>query len=274
MVLLSGGLDSSVTLAMAVEAGWAVRALTVDYGQRHHRELEAARAVAHHYGVEHRVVRVDLSALGGSALTDPSRPLPPARAPEAIRAGGIPSTYVPARNTVLLSLAIAWAEAIGAPAVFMGANCVDYSGYPDCRPEYISAMREVARLGTRRGVEGEPIDIVAPILQMGKDAIVRKGAELGVPFHLTWSCYRGTPKACGRCDSCQLRLRGFAEAGIVDPVPYESTADRPDLAAHGLHGHDGGRRPASVDPIEEGAVEDEGRMGHGHGQDAARGGGR
>ena len=241
MVLLSGGLDSSVTLAMAQEAGWAVHALTVDYGQRHHRELEAARAVAHHYGVEHRVVRVDLSAIGGSALTDASSPLPPTRAPEAIGTGGIPSTYVPARNTVLLSLAIAWAEAIGAPAVFLGANCVDYSGYPDCRPEYVEAMREVARLGTRRGVEGEPIDIVAPILRMGKGDIVRRGAELGVPFHLTWSCYRGTPKACGRCDSCQLRLRGFAEAGVVDPVPYESSADRPDLAGRPMQGQGQGQ---------------------------------
>jgi len=229
VVLLSGGLDSTVVLATALEQGYVPHALTVEYGQRHHREVEAARAVARHYGVEHRVVRVDLSAFGGSALTDPSRAVPTDRPIGSIPSAGIPSTYVPARNTVLISVALAWAETLGSEAVLIGANCVDYSGYPDCRPEFIEAMREVARLGTRRGAEGSPIDVVAPILQLGKADIVRRGAELGVPFELTWSCYRGTPRACGRCDSCQLRLQGFAEAGVVDPLPYEAGAGRPDL---------------------------------------------
>jgi 7-cyano-7-deazaguanine synthase len=185
--------------------------------------------VAHHYGVEHRVLRVDLSMFGGSSLTDPRTDVPSDRPLGAMASSGVPSTYVPARNTVLVSLALAWAEALDAEAVYIGANCVDYSGYPDCRPEFVEAMRQVARVGTRRGAEGRPVDIVAPLLRMGKADIVRRGTELGAPLELTWSCYRGGVRACGRCDSCQLRLRGFADAGVVDPVPYDEGAERPDL---------------------------------------------
>jgi len=220
VVLLSGGLDSSVTMAMAIDEGYSVHALTIDYGQRHQRELDAARSMARHHGVEHRVAGVDLSAFGGSALTDTSVDVP-SDTPEGDIGDAIPPTYVPARNTVFLSMALAWAEALDADAVFIGANSVDYSGYPDCRPEYIDAMQRVVDLGTKRGVEGRPIAIRAPILTFTKADIVRKGIELGVPLELTWSCYNGRPLACGRCDSCQLRLRGFSEAGAVDPVGYE-----------------------------------------------------
>lgn len=220
VVLLSGGLDSSVTMAMAIDDGYTVHALTIDYGQRHQRELEAARSMARHHGVEHKVARVDLSAFGGSALTDASIGIP-SDTPEDDIGDAIPPTYVPGRNTVFLSMALAWAEAMDADAVFIGANSVDYSGYPDCRPEYMDAMQRAVDLGTKRGVEGRPIAIMAPILACTKADIVRKGIELGVPFDLTWSCYQGRPLACGRCDSCQLRLRGFAEAGAVDPVGYE-----------------------------------------------------
>jgi 7-cyano-7-deazaguanine synthase len=220
VVLLSGGLDSSVVLGVALDEGFQVHALTLEYGQRHHRELEAARAVARHYGVDHQVAKVDLSTFGGSALTDTSEAVPSDTPPGAI-GSGIPPTYVPARNTVFLSMAMAWAEALDAEAVFIGANAVDYSGYPDCRPEYIEAMQRVVELGTRRGVEGRPIRIIAPILHDSKAAIVRRGLDLGVPLDLTWSCYQGRFRACGRCDSCQLRLRGFEEAGVEDPISYE-----------------------------------------------------
>ena len=220
VVLLSGGLDSSVTMAMAIDEGYTVHALTLDYGQRHQRELDAARSMASHHGAEFKVARVDLSAFGGSALTDASISIP-SDTPEDDIGDAIPPTYVPARNTVFLSMALAWAEALDADAVFIGANSVDYSGYPDCRPEYIDAMQRAVDLGTKRGVEGRPIAIRAPILTYTKADIVRKGIELGVPFHLTWSCYQGRSLACGRCDSCQLRLRGFAEAGAVDPIGYE-----------------------------------------------------
>jgi 7-cyano-7-deazaguanine synthase len=230
VVLLSGGLDSSVAMAMAIDTGYRVHALTVDYGQRHSRELEAAAAVADHYGIEHKVVRADLTAFGGSALTDPRIDVHTDTPGDAI-GEAIPRTYVPARNTVFLSMAMAWAEALDADAVFIGANSVDYSGYPDCRPEYLDAMQRVADLGTRRGVAGEPIAIVAPILTCAKSDIVAKGLELGAPLGLTWTCYRGGDMACGRCESCQLRLRGFAQAGAVDPVDYEPGAARPDREA-------------------------------------------
>lgn len=227
MVLLSGGLDSSVSMAVAIDQGYSVHALTVDYGQRHQRELEAARALARHYGVDHKVVRVDLSAFGGSALTDGHINVPSSTSLEEIGAS-IPPTYVPARNTVFISMAASWAEALDADAVFIGANAVDYSGYPDCRPEFIEAMERAVALGTKRGVEGDPIRVVAPIIRSSKAEIVRRGLELDVPFRLTWSCYRGRKKACGQCDSCQLRLQGFADAGVEDPLEYENGTKRVD----------------------------------------------
>lgn len=230
VVLLSGGLDSSIAMAIAIGEGYQVHALTVDYGQRHSRELQAAKAVAAHYGAEHKEVRVDLTAFGGSALTDDSIDVP-SDTPEAEIGEDIPPTYVPARNTVLLSMALAWAEALDADAIFIGANSVDYSGYPDCRPEYLDAMQRVADLGTKRGVDGDPITIVAPILAYTKSDIVAKGIELDVPLDLTWTCYTGGTLACGRCESCQLRLRGFAQAGVVDPLGYEPGVERPDREA-------------------------------------------
>jgi 7-cyano-7-deazaguanine synthase len=248
VVLLSGGLDSSVVLAMAVDEGYSVRTLTIDYGQRH----RTARAMARYYNVEHKAVRVDLSAFGGSALTDGAVIMPTATPPVDI-GSTIPPTYVPARNTVFLSMALAWAEAIDAEAVFIGANAVDYSGYPDCRPEFIEAMGRVAELGTKRGVEGDPIRIEAPILKCTKAQIVRKGLELGVPFKHSWSCYRGRRQACGRCDSCQLRLKGFAEAGAVDPQEYEFGAPRPDKDAVAK---DNPRRFVVAELVEEEAIEE------------------
>jgi 7-cyano-7-deazaguanine synthase len=187
----------------------------------------AARPRPRHYGVDHKVVRVDLSAFGGSALTDGLIKVPSGTPLEEIGAS-IPPTYVPARNTVFISMAASWAEALDADAVFIGANAVDYSGYPDCRPEFIKAMQRAVAMGTKRGVEGNPIRIVAPILRSSKSEIVRRGLELDVPFRLTWSCYRGRKKACGHCDSCQLRLQGFADAGAVDPLEYEKGTDRVD----------------------------------------------
>jgi 7-cyano-7-deazaguanine synthase len=228
VVLLSGGLDSSVVLAAAIADGYDVHALTVEYGQRHNREVEAARAMARHQGVDHKVVRVDLSAFGGSALTDVSTRVPTNTPPEDI-GREIPSTYVPARNLVFISVALAWAEALDADVVFIGANAVDYSGYPDCRPEFIEAMQGVVDVGTRRGVEGTTIRIVAPLIDSTKADIVERGVELGVPFEHTWSCYRGRPAACGTCESCVLRLRGFAMAGVVDPLPYEEGTKRVDI---------------------------------------------
>lgn len=220
VVLLSGGLDSSTCLAIALSKGREVHALTVDYGQRHAKEVEAARAVAEHFGVaDHKTLKVDLGAIGGSALTDAAIDVPEGRTAEDF-ARGIPPTYVPARNTILLGLALAHAEAIDADEIYVAANAVDYSGYPDCRPEFYEAFREVARLGTKRGVEGRPIRIHTPLIRMTKADIVRTGAKLGVPFERTWSCYRGGEEACGACDSCQLRRRGFAEAGLEDPLPY------------------------------------------------------
>jgi len=264
VVLLSGGLDSSVALAMAVDSGHQVHALTIDYGQRHQRELDAARSLARHYGVDHKVVRVDLSAFGGSALTDGTVPVPSDTPREDI-GSGIPPTYVPARNTVFLAMALAWAEALEADAVFIGANAVDYSGYPDCRPEYIEAMQRVVDLGTRRGVEGDSIRIVAPILRSSKADIVRRGLELDVPFRHTWSCYRGRRQACGRCDSCQLRLQGFAEAGAVDPVEYEYGVDRPDRGA--VDGANGGN-VMMAELVEEDAMEEPRGGSQGPGGDA------
>ena len=217
VVLLSGGLDSATVLSMAVEQGFDAYALSVHYGQRHSAELAAAERVARGLGArEHRIMGVDLAGIGGSALTDPAIAVPTA----AVE--GIPITYVPARNTLMLSLALSWAEILGAEAIFIGVNAVDYSGYPDCRPEFISAFAEVARLGTRVGVEGSPIRIEAPLVRLSKAEIIREGLRRGVDFSLTVSCYQAdeTGRACGRCDSCRLRREGFVSAGVPDPTRY------------------------------------------------------
>jgi 7-cyano-7-deazaguanine synthase len=217
VVLLSGGLDSATVLAMARADGWRCHALSVDYGQRHRVELEAAARVAQALGaIEHRVVPLDLRVFGGSALTDASIAVPTAPTP------GIPVTYVPARNTIFLALALAYAEVTASDAIFTGANAVDYSGYPDCRPEFLAAFEKLANLATRRAVEGEPIEVKAPIVRMSKAEIVRRGHDLGVDFSLTVSCYNADAeaRACGQCDSCRFRREGFAGAGIPDPTRY------------------------------------------------------
>lgn len=219
VVLLSGGLDSATVLAVARREAAACYALTVDYGQRHRVELEAAGRVARALGaVEHRVARFDLSWIGGSALTDPALAVP-VRPSE-----GIPVTYVPARNTVLLALALAWAEVLEAGAIYIGVNAVDYSGYPDCRPAFIEAFDRLARLATRAGVEGRGAGIRAPLLHLSKAEIIRLGRDLGVDYGLTLSCYDpdGDGLACGRCDACRLRAQGFAAAGVPDPTPYRA----------------------------------------------------
>jgi 7-cyano-7-deazaguanine synthase len=215
VVLLSGGMDSATCLAIARRARAPVDALTVVYGQRHVREVRAARALARHYRVRHHVVvRLPLGPLLPSALTRPDHRLPTRPG----RAGRIPSTYVPARNTILLSVALGYAEGHGLGSIYIGANAVDYSGYPDCRPPFLRAFERVARLGTRRGVEGRgSTRIVAPLLRLSKAAIVRRGEALGVPWALTWSCYAGGRRPCGRCDACRLRARGFRMAGRADP---------------------------------------------------------
>ena len=226
VVLLSGGMDSATALAMTTKEGHPVIGLTFEYGQRHRKEVEAARRIATHFRVrDHRIVTLDLSAIGGSALTDRRIRVPEQRRIEEI-GRGIPITYVPARNTILLAYALGLAEAAAAKSIVIAANQIDYSGYPDCRPEYYTAFQEVSRLGTKRGIEGDVIEIRTPLIQMSKADIVRKGEELGVPWELTWSCYLGEAKACGVCDSCQLRLRGFREAGVKDPLPYAAPGRR------------------------------------------------
>lgn len=217
VVLLSGGLDSATVLAMARGQGHACYALSFAYGQRHATELEAARQLARVLGaVEHKILTLDLSALGGSALTDPASPIPEQPA------AGIPATYVPARNTVFLAVALGWAEVLGAQDIFIGVNAVDYSGYPDCRPEFIAAFERLANLATRAGVEGGAFRIHAPLMQLSKGDIIRNGVELGVDYGLTVSCYQADAQghACGRCDSCRLRRQGFVDAGIPDPTRY------------------------------------------------------
>jgi 7-cyano-7-deazaguanine synthase len=221
IVLASGGLDSTVAAAVARRDGHDVSFLTVSYGQRHRIEVNRAREVARAFGVvNHLVLELDLRAIGGSALTS-NEPVPKDRS-EADRQGDIPSTYVPARNTIFLSLAVAYAETIDAALVYLGANVVDYSGYPDCRPEFLNAFETVARLGTRSGVEGQGIKIRAPLLSLSKVEIIRLGASLDVPFHLTHSCYDplASGMACGHCDSCRIRREGFRAAGITDPITY------------------------------------------------------
>ncbi|NOZ62376.1 MAG: 7-cyano-7-deazaguanine synthase QueC [Calditrichaeota bacterium] len=222
VVLLSGGLDSATALAMAREQGFEIYAISFRYGQRHEVELEAAKKVARHLGAQkHLIVDVNLSAIGGSALTD-NIDVPKNRDEKAMGAD-IPITYVPARNTVFLSIALGWAEVLGAQDIFIGANVVDYSGYPDCRPEFIAAFERMANLGTRAGAEGKPFQIHAPLSKLSKAEIIRAGVKLGVDYSLTLSCYDPTPDglSCGECDSCRLRKKGFAEAGVKDPTQYK-----------------------------------------------------
>lgn len=222
VVLVSGGLDSMIAAASAREVGYRLLALSIDYNQRHRVELAAARRVAQTLGAErHIVMPMDLSAFGGSALTDDIA------VPKDGVQPGIPVTYVPARNTIFLSLALGWAEAAGARDLFIGVNALDYSGYPDCRPEFIAAFESLAELATKAGVEGEPFRIHAPLQDMTKADIVREGTRLGLDMGLSWSCYDPAPGGihCGRCDSCRLRAKGFDEAGIADPTVYAVPGD-------------------------------------------------
>ncbi|HKS93294.1 MAG TPA: 7-cyano-7-deazaguanine synthase QueC [Gammaproteobacteria bacterium] len=217
VVLLSGGLDSATVLAIARSAGYACHALSFAYGQRHRAELKAAARVARALGaVTHKTLTLDLSAIGGSALTDPRIDVP--EYPTA----GIPATYVPARNTVFLAVALGWAEVLGAQDIFIGVNAVDYSGYPDCRPEFVAEFERLANLATRAGAEGRKFSIHAPLIRLSKADIIRRGTVLGVDYALTVSCYQAdeSGRACGRCDSCRLRLAGFRDAGIADPTRY------------------------------------------------------
>ena len=219
VVLLSGGLDSATALALAREAGFTCYALSVEYGQRHCAELEAARRVAAAGGaLEHRIMHVDLAGIGGSALTDPTIEVP--EAPST----GIPVTYVPARNTIMLSLALAWSEVLGAEDIFVGVNVLDSSGYPDCRPEFIACFTRLAALATKAGVEGRPVRLHAPLIEMTKAEIIRAGTRLGVDYAQTVSCYQADARgrACARCDACRLRRAGFEAAGIPDPTRYQS----------------------------------------------------
>lgn len=217
VILLSGGMDSATTLAVARDQGFVCHTLAIDYGQRHRAELRAAALISEALGaVAHKELRLDLRAIGGSALTAdiavPERP-----------ASGIPVTYVPARNTVLLALALGWAEVLGARDLFVGVNAVDYSGYPDCRPAFIEAFEALARLATRAGVEGQPFKVHAPLMHLGKGEIIRLGQRLGVDFAMTVSCYQADDqgRACGRCDACRLRAAGFEQAGLADTTRYQ-----------------------------------------------------
>jgi 7-cyano-7-deazaguanine synthase len=221
VVLLSGGLDSSTVLYQSQADGCACYALSFDYQQRHRRELTAARAIAHQVGVvEHQVVNFDLRLWGGSALTDTQIELPQERSVVEM-SESIPVTYVPARNTIFLSFALGYAETISAERIYIGVNALDYSGYPDCRPDYLHAMQVVFRLGTKQGREGIPAQIIAPLIQLKKTEIIQLGDRLGVPWEDTWSCYAGGELACGRCDACRLRLNAFADLGRSDPLPYQ-----------------------------------------------------
>jgi 7-cyano-7-deazaguanine synthase len=223
VLLLSGGLDSTTLLAFALKNGWTVSALTFRYGQRHESEVARAQAIARRYGIErHVVAELDLRPFGGSALTSPEIAVPKDRTPDAMSAG-VPVTYVPARNTIFLSYALAWAEVLGARDLFVGVNALDYSGYPDCRPEFITAFEALANLATRAGTEdGVRYRVHAPLMTMSKAEIITLGTSLGVDYAATESCYDPHPSgtACGRCDTCQLRKKGFAEAGVADPTRY------------------------------------------------------
>jgi len=223
--LISGGIDSCVTAFIAKSRGYNVYALSFDYGQRHKKELTCAKKIADAINAKmHTVFPIDLALFGGSSLVDKSLSLPKDHDLDDI-GESIPSTYVPARNTVFLSIGLAYAEAVDADAVFIGATATDYAGYPDCRPEYIKAYQHMADLATKRAVDGNLIKIQAPLLAMSKADIINMGLELRAPFEHTWSCYRGDEKACGLCDSCLLRLKGFKEAGTRDPVDYEVLPD-------------------------------------------------
>jgi 7-cyano-7-deazaguanine synthase len=238
VVLLSGGLDSSTALAIARERGHALYAISIGYGQRHAREIEASRRLAAHFGCrEHRVLALDPAGFSGSALTSPDVAVPLDRS-EAEIGTGIPPTYVPARNLIFLSLATGYAEVVGADDIYLGINALDYSGYPDCRPEFLDAFAGAANLATKAGTQdGRTLRFHAPLIAMSKADIVREGTRLGVPWQLTWSCYLGGERACGRCDSCQLRLKGFAEAGLADPAAYDAQVAAP-------HVHPDDARPA------------------------------
>ena len=223
VVLLSGGLDSATVLAFARQAGFDCHALSLDYGQRHYAELAAADKVAHALGaIEHRTIELDLTVFGGSALTDAKIAVPMAPAE------GIPVTYVPARNTIMLSLALAWAEVLGSRDIFIGVNAVDYSGYPDCRPEYIAAFEKMANLATKAAIEGQILKVHTPLISLSKAEIIRMGGDLGVDYSMTVSCYQADEKgmACGHCDSCRLRHQGFLTAGIPDPTRYQTAASK------------------------------------------------
>ncbi|MDP4030308.1 MAG: 7-cyano-7-deazaguanine synthase QueC [Gallionella sp.] len=230
VILLSGGLDSATVLAIARAQGYTCYALSVDYGQRHHAELAAAQRVAQMLGAhEHRVINIDLTRFGGSALTDYNIAVP--QQPSE----GIPPTYVPARNTIMLALALAWAEVLQAQDIFIGVNAVDYSGYPDCRPAYIEAFEHMANLATQAAVEGHPLTLHAPLLHLSKAEIIRQGIALGVDYAQTVSCYQAdeSGRACGKCDSCRLRRAGFIAAGMADPTDYRDPG-APNLVAGGI----------------------------------------
>ena len=218
VVLLSGGLDSATLLAIALQQGFHCHALSFDYGQSHDAELAAAQRVAAKFDVQHRILTIPIGSLGGSALTDPSIPVPDQGGE------GIPVTYVPARNTVFLALALAWAEVLEARAIFIGVNALDYSGYPDCRPEFVAAFQQMANLATKQAVEGAPAEIRAPLVNMTKADIIACGTELGVDYSQTVSCYRADSegRACGRCDACRFRAQGFCKARIADPTRYQA----------------------------------------------------
>lgn len=215
IVLLSGGLDSTTCLAVALKEGYEVYPMSFDYSQRHSRELEKAQEICSFYNIKsHKIIKID--NVGGSALTDMSIDVP-----EFKGTSEIPATYVPARNIIFLSYAVGYAEVVDADAIFIGVNAIDYSGYPDCRPEFIAAFEKMIKVGTKRGVEGKPIEISTPLLQLSKAEIIKLAHESGAPLHLTTSCYNGGEVACGTCDSCILRLKGFKEAGIEDPIDYK-----------------------------------------------------
>lgn len=220
VVLLSGGLDSATTLGIADQEMDELYVLTFSYGQKHDKEIQQAGKIGDHYSVEeHLFLDIPLGQIGRSSLLRGGDDIPE-HVEEEIDEEDIPSTYVPARNIIMLSYALSYAESKGADAIYIGATAVDYSGYPDCRPEFFDAFKNMAERGTKRGVEGDPVDIRYPLINMSKAEIIEKGDEIGVPLELTWSCYKGGEKACGQCDSCKLRLKGFEEAGLEDPIEY------------------------------------------------------